>query len=235
MSEIIKSITELTPFIGIIGLAIGVTATILYYKTRIKKGVLIDDYRQDIEYKLYRLEKELLSNRERYEKINHLLIDSQQNSKSSFSRIEQSQNIKLFKDLDIDPDIPINKKMIFVLSPFNEKFDESYKQIREICFEAGFDSRRGDEDMVPNLILRHILKQILSSRLVIANITGRNPNVMYELGICHAIGKPVLLISESEFDIPFDISSTRILIYKNSGELRKKLKNWILHTILETE
>jgi len=235
LDNISQYLRELSPIIGSIGLLISITAIILYYKTRVKRSFGIDSYRQDLEYKLYRLEKELIINRDRYEKLNHLLIDSQENSKASFNKFEQPINIKLFKDLDIDPNIQINKRLIFILTPFNDKFQETFKNIKEACYEAGFECRRGDEELVPNLILRHILQQIISSRLIIANITGRNPNVMYELGICHAIGKPVLLISESEYDIPFDIASTRILIYKNPIELRKKLRNWIMHTIIETE
>jgi len=58
---------------------------------------------------------------------------------------------------------------------------------------------------------------------------------MYELGICHAIGKPVLLISESDFDLPFDVSSTRILIYRSPLDLKRKLKDWIIQTIIDAE
>lgn len=61
----------------------------------------------------------------------------------------------------------------------------------------------------------------MESRYVIANLNGRNPNVYYELGIAQAIGKPVILIADvsSYKEIPFDLQSNRLLLYRNEGEL----------------
>ncbi|MOA36985.1 hypothetical protein D3C78_1585460 [compost metagenome] len=80
-------------------------------------------------------------------------------------------------------------------------------------------------------ILAHIAEQIAKSRLVIANISGRNPNVFYELGLAHALGKPVIIVSESLSDIPFDINSSRILAFDDEKDLEVKLRNWFVHTL----
>ena len=54
-------------------------------------------------------------------------------------------------------------------------------------------------------IFTHIITPILQSYIIIVNINGRNPNVFYVLGICHALGKSVILISQSKKELPFDI------------------------------
>jgi nucleoside 2-deoxyribosyltransferase len=87
--------------------------------------------------------------------------------------------------------------------------------------------QRGDEDNIRTEILSHIVQKIVSARLIIANISSRNPNVMYELGIAHALGKKVIVISSNEDEIPFDFRSRRLLFYKSRNDLISKLKEEI--------
>ena len=65
---------------------------------------------------------------------------------------------------------------------------------------------------------------MVRSRLVIANIDGRNPNVFYELGIAHAIDKPTIIISKSVPDIEIDIKSKYLLLYKNEQDLKEQIR-----------
>ena len=76
----------------------------------------------------------------------------------------------------------------------------------------------------------------MASSIIIANLNGRNANVYYELGIAHAIGKPVILItSEANFDqIPFDLQASKLIIYKDEKELTASLTNALARTLLET-
>jgi nucleoside 2-deoxyribosyltransferase len=67
------------------------------------------------------------------------------------------------------------------------------------------------------------MKLLVSARLIIANIDGRNPNVFYELGIAHALDKPVIIISRNIPDIAFDIKGMRMILYKNHRELKRDL------------
>ncbi|TOB98789.1 hypothetical protein CGJ93_24475, partial [Vibrio parahaemolyticus] len=73
-----------------------------------------------------------------------------------------------------------------------------------------------------------------SSKLVVANISGRNPNVFYELGIAHALGKDVILISRSEKDITFDLSSSQIIIYQDKEDLNSSINEWLV-SLLESK
>ena len=82
-------------------------------------------------------------------------------------------------------------------------------------------------------ITKQIIQHIYLDELVIANLTGRNPNVMYELAFRHSLGKPVIIIAEKKTSIPFDIITERTIFYQNDAlgvlelqdELRKALKS----------
>ena len=69
----------------------------------------------------------------------------------------------------------------------------------------------------PSDILVDIWQSINTADFVIADISGRNPNVLYELGIAHTLAKPVLIISKNADDIPIDRSTRRVIIYGQNG------------------
>lgn len=54
--------------------------------------------------------------------------------------------------------------------------------------------------------------------MVVCDCTGRNPNVFYEVGIAHTLGREVILITQSHDDIPFDLRHLRYIAYLNNGE-----------------
>jgi len=58
-----------------------------------------------------------------------------------------------------------------------------------------------------------IQKSILEADLILCEMSDKNPNVFYELGLAHAIGKPAILVSRKEEDIPFDLRHIRVIIY----------------------
>jgi hypothetical protein len=85
-----------------------------------------------------------------------------------------------------------DEKECFVLMPFNDSdlnivYEDFVKPVLQNCF--GFRSVRADDIFGTNVIMEHILSNILKARIVIAELTGRNPNVFYEVGICHALQK----------------------------------------------
>jgi HEAT repeat protein len=76
-----------------------------------------------------------------------------------------------------------------------------------------------------------IWKSIRQSKLVIADLTGRNPNVFYELGLAHAIQKPVILLSQNVNDVPFDLRHVRVIIYMNTEQGRRELQTKLQNTL----
>ncbi len=85
--------------------------------------------------------------------------------------------------------------------------------IREVCRQRGVVAIRGDDIFSPTDILDDIWQQIMEADFVIADLTERNTNVFYELGMAHAVGKPVILLSQHEEDVPIDLKTRRWLPY----------------------
>jgi hypothetical protein len=85
--------------------------------------------------------------------------------------------------------------------------------IKPACAKAGFEPVRADEVERTNLIILDVLRRILKADVVLCDLSGRNPNVMYELGIRQAFNKPVVLIKDSQTDRVFDIQGLRDIEY----------------------
>ena len=120
----------------------------------------------------------------------------------------------------------------FVMMPFGNPFDEYYLEIYKKAIEENdLKPVRADDLFRPSPIIRDIWEYINNSKVLLADITGLNPNVMYELGLAHAIAKPVILISDNIKNVPFDL---RILIYNTERpKWANKLKNSIERSIAE--
>lgn len=76
---------------------------------------------------------------------------------------------------------------------------------------AGLEPYRADLDPSPGGITPKMLLGLLSARVVIADLTGRNPNVFYELGIAHSFARPLILIADSSSTLPFDAKDERVI------------------------
>jgi hypothetical protein len=120
-----------------------------------------------------------------------------------------------------------------VLTPFSDEERDTFEVIRKTCVRVGLTAIRGDEQFTSTDILTHVIQLILKARLVIANITGRNANVFYELGIAHAMNKPTILVSKSLNETPFDIITNRIVVYRNNDELLKLLTESLARVMTE--
>lgn len=120
----------------------------------------------------------------------------------------------------------------FVLMPFNPDNDRIYAAIKSTVEDCGYDCARADELSTDRAIMQDIWDRILSADVIVAELTGRNPNVFYELGLVHSINKHVVLLTRSAKSIPFDIAPLRCVVYDKgpSGEQRlsQKLKETLL-------
>jgi hypothetical protein len=101
------------------------------------------------------------------------------------------------------------------MMPFKQPFDAYFNEIYRPALEsAGFTVGRADDLYIPRPVMLDVQESILSADLLLCEMSGRNPNVFYELGLAHAIGKPVILVSRSDDDIPFDLRHVRVLTYE---------------------
>ncbi len=109
------------------------------------------------------------------------------------------------------------KPFVFVLMPFHKEFDDVYKLgIKPACEKAGAYAERVDEQIYEGSILQRIYNQIAKADIIISDMTGRNPNVFYETGYAHALGKRVILLTQRTEDIPFDLKHYPHIIYEGS-------------------
>src|SRR6266446_10525833 len=100
----------------------------------------------------------------------------------------------------------------FVIMPFDVEFTSIYeKLIKDSLESAGYQVARADSFLDQRNILADIVRGIRSAKLIVADLTTNNPNVFYELGLCHGLGLPTILIAQSIDDVPFDLRSYKIL------------------------
>lgn len=128
------------------------------------------------------------------------------------------------------------KIFAFILMPFTEDFDDIYKfGIKEAANNLGVLAERVDEQIFKESILERIYRQIDVADIIIADMSGKNPNVFYEVGYAHAKDKICILLTADVDDIPFDLKHRRHIVYGSSiqylrDEITKELK-WAVDEI----
>ena len=120
------------------------------------------------------------------------------------------------------------RPFVFVLMPFSGKFDDVYMLgIKTACQEAGTYCERVDEQIFTGSILERIYNQISKADIIVSDMSSRNPNVFYETGYAHALGKQVILLTQEADDIPFDMRHYPHIIYNNISGLKVELRKRI--------
>jgi len=115
----------------------------------------------------------------------------------------------------------------FIVMPFgDEDLEVVYEDfVRPVVEEdCGLTCERGDDVFGSSVIMDDIRGSIDAADIIVADLTGKNANVFYEVGICHTVEKPVLLMAQSIDDVPFDLRHRRVLLYEYSPRGCKKLE-----------
>ena len=125
----------------------------------------------------------------------------------------------------------VEKLFAFVLMPFDLEFMDVYTLGIKDCLEkAGVLAERVDEQVFHREgILERIYNQIEIADLIVADMTGRNPNVFYEVGYAHAKNKLCVLLTRNADDIPFDLKHHRHIVYNSVSDLRTKIQQDLFH------
>ncbi|MEC3887418.1 nucleoside 2-deoxyribosyltransferase [Xanthomonas campestris] len=106
----------------------------------------------------------------------------------------------------------------FVMQPFAAPLGDYYEKIYKPAIEkAGLKPVRADADIFgTGKIMDQVWDGIRAAKVLVAELTTRNPNVFYELGLAHALEKPVVLVSSREDDVPFDLQHIRVIYYDST-------------------
>lgn len=135
---------------------------------------------------------------------------------------------KVFK---MDPARNVDAKLLSVMMPFAKAFDGVYGCIQAAAKAVDMACLRADNIWENEEVIQDIFSLINRSRIVVCDFSGRNPNVFYEAGIAHTLGRDVILITQSADDVPFDLKHLRYVPYQDTPEglrrLQEKLKQRI--------
>lgn len=111
-----------------------------------------------------------------------------------------------------------DENLVSIMMPFSAEFNPIYLTLQEATTSIGFSCLRADDIWEHHAIIQDVVNIIARAKVVICDCSGKNPNVFYEAGIAHAIGKEVILITQSEYDIPFDLRHLRYICYLPNSE-----------------
>lgn len=112
----------------------------------------------------------------------------------------------------------IEPRLVSAMMPFSPAFDRVYAALQGVAAQVGFRCQRADDMWEHPAVIQDVVSLIDRSRTVIADCTGRNPNVFYEIGIAHTLARDVILITQHEADVPFDLRHLRFVQYHNNAE-----------------
>lgn len=152
-----------------------------------------------------------------------------------FRVLLRNQPIRKFKSavFEIPDDTEVDNRLVSVMMPFDLQFNGVYVTLKRTAASLGLECLRADDIWEHDAIIQDIVSLIARSKVIICDCTGRNANVFYEIGIAHALGKNVILITQHATDIPFDLRHLRYVTYLNNREGLDDLSTK-LQTRLET-
>lgn len=147
--------------------------------------------------------------------------------------LERLQKIVRINPIFHGRDFLINERLVFVLSPFSEPFNTIFRDHIKPIVEQGnaFTCIRADDIYGNKPIIEDIWKSINEAKIVVAELTGRNPNVFYEVGVAHTVGKEVILVTQSMDDVPFDLRHLRCIVYDYTPRGAQTLETNLRNTI----
>src|SRR5437763_16978958 len=119
--------------------------------------------------------------------------------------------------------------------PFDPAMNEVFYTIRDALESEpwNFECQRADDFFAGGHILSDVLRGIKEAEIVVADLTGRNPNVFYELGIAHMVKQPnqIILLTQNIASVPFDLQSFRCVQYAQTIQGAKKLQEDLRRTL----
>ena len=145
----------------------------------------------------------------------------------AWERIQRALQISLTQIAALDPhqDLIVRpffgrpteverKRDVFVLMPFSQTLRPLYDDhVKKVCDLLGLTVGRADDFFSAHAVIKDVWNGISFARAIVADCTGRNPNVFYEIGLAHVLGKPVVLITQNHEDVPFDLRHIRFIQY----------------------
>ncbi len=131
------------------------------------------------------------------------------------------------------PNVNIENDLVAIMMPISAETEPVFEVIKKSCSSSNYRATRADEIWENSTIIQDIFNLIYRSSVAIVDFTNKNPNVMYETGIAHTLGKLVIPIAQSINDVPFDMRHHRVLIYLSNNEGLQTLKRSLEEKLLQ--
>lgn len=131
---------------------------------------------------------------------------------------ENKISIKLKPEIFSIPDKNIQEDLVSVMMPFSANYNKTFESIKVACSSVGFRCLRADDLWNHSTIIQDIFELIYTSKIVVVDFSEKNPNVFYETGIAHTLGKRVIPITQDIENVPFDLRHHRIYKYLPNNE-----------------
>lgn len=128
--------------------------------------------------------------------------------------------------------------LVSIMMPFRAEFNPVFSALQAATDALDLRCVRADDIWEHHVVIQDIVNLIAKAKVVICDCSGKNPNVFYEIGIAHSLGKEVILIAQSEDDVPFDLRHLRYVRYLLNKEGLKALSKAVqsrLETVIGTE
>jgi DNA-binding transcriptional ArsR family regulator len=123
---------------------------------------------------------------------------------------------------------------LFVAMPFLPSLRPIFDDhILPVARRIGLSAVRADDFFATRSIVSDIWAAVCAARIVVADCTGRNPNVFYEIGLAHTVGRPVILITQTDDDVPFDLRHIRYIRYEYTPRGMSDFEQRLAATIRE--
>ena len=124
-----------------------------------------------------------------------------------------------------------DSSLVAVMMPFDTEYDAVYDAIKKAVSDAGLYCQRVDDIWDSDHIMADVASLLWRAEVIVADLTGRNPNVFYEVGLAHALPRKTVMLTQDSSDVPFDLRSIRYLrydmddvIYHDGFDLKRDLK-----------
>lgn len=130
----------------------------------------------------------------------------------------KANKITFSPDVFDAPPAIIQENLVSVMMPFDAAFTPVYRAIKTAVSAVGMECSRADDIWEESVVIQDIFNLIFRSKIVVVDFTGKNPNVMYETGIAHTLGKSVVPLTQVIDHIPFDLRHHRALTYHSNAQ-----------------
>ncbi len=150
----------------------------------------------------------------------------------SLTRLAETSRTAISADPLFGPPRSSVRHDVFVLMPFTSELQPVYADhIKNVAKKLNISAGRADDFFTTHAIIQDIWSAIFSSKVLISDCSGRNPNVFYETGIAHTLGRPVVLIAQRLDDIPFDLRHLRVIEYSLTPRGMKLFEETLCKTL----